>query len=112
MDTAERRSSYNEARVRTMDTKRNMKLNGREEPEGDLVITFSDGASLMLSQYNEYLEQQNAWVDSLPEITPGDGELYDYWVSLQDEVAKENGETDGDDLPNVALTANDEFLFA
>ena len=53
-------------------------------------MRFSDGVSLTLSQYNEYLEQQNAWIDSLPEITPGDGELYDYWVSLQNEVAKEN----------------------
>ena len=55
-------------------------------------MKFSDGVSLTLSQYNEYLEQQNAWVDSLPEITPGDGELYDYWIRLQNEVAKENGE--------------------
>ena len=54
-------------------------------------MRFSDGVSLTLSQYNEYLEQQNAWIDSLPEITPEDDELYDYWISLQDEVAKENG---------------------
>lgn len=96
--------------LKEMRRTRNMKLNEREEPESDLVITFRDGVSLTLSQYNEYLEQQNAWVDSLPEITPEDGELYDYWISLQNEVAKENGEMDGSDFPKVAST--DEFLFA
>ena len=71
------------------------------------MITFSDGVSLTLSQYDEYLKQQNAWIDSLPEITPEDGELYDYWISLQDEVAKENGETDGDGFwSSVVLTGN------
>ena len=97
--------------LKEMNRTRNMKLNEREEHEGEPVITFSDGVSLTLSQYDEYLKQQNAWIDSLPEITPEDGELYDYWISLQDEVAKENGETDGDGLPKAATVGKDEFLF-
>ena len=97
--------------LKEMNRTRNMKLNEREEHEGEPVITFSDGVSLTLSQYDEYLKQQNAWIDSLPEITPEDGELYDYWISLQDEVAKENGETDGDGLPKAAAVGKDSFLF-
>ena len=97
--------------LKEMNRMRNMKLNEREEHEGEPVITFSDGVSLTLSQYDEYLKQQNAWIDSLPEITPEDGELYDYWISLQDEVAKENGETDGDGLPKAAAVGKDSFLF-
>ena len=34
------------------------------------TITFDNGVTLTLSQYNEYIEQQLAWLESLPPISP------------------------------------------
>ena len=50
-----------------------------EEP----TITFDNGVTLTMSQYEEYIEQQLAWIESLPPITP-DSPFYKAWTGEED----------------------------
>ena len=54
------------------------------EPE-EPTITFDNGVTLTMSQYEEYIERQLEWLESLPPNTPADGPLYDYWLHHTDE---------------------------
>ena len=47
------------------------------------TITFDNGVTLTLSQYDEYIEQQLAWLESLPPISP-DSPWYGEWAREED----------------------------
>ena len=53
--------------------------NESEEP----TITFDSGTTLTMSEYEDYIEQQLAWLDSLPPITP-DSPWYKIWTGEED----------------------------
>lgn len=95
------------------------KLSGRGWDMDDLTVTFDDGTTLTLKEYDEYIGRQLKWVESLPPITPEDGPLYEWWVHRHDRHGKKpqdpNGgqDMDGDEngCPKAAAVGKDSFLF-
>ena len=65
----------------------------------DLTVTFDDGTTLTLKEYDEYIGRQLKWVESLPPITPEDGPLYEWWVHRHDRHSKKpQGPNGGQDM--------------
>lgn len=96
-----------------------LKLSGRSLDMDDLTVTFDDGTTLTLDEYDEYIGRQLKWVESLPPITPEDGPLYEWWVHRHDRHSeKPQGPNGGQDMndddngyPKAATVNKDEFLF-
>lgn len=70
----------------------------------ELTVTFDDGVTLTLSQYDEYIGRQLEWLESLPPITPEDGELYDYWMKLHHECDEDNHRCEGVSFDEASLS--------
>lgn len=106
--------------MRDMYYTQRFKLSGRSEDTGDLTVTFDDGTTLTLDEYDEYIGRQIEWVESLPPITPEDGPLYEWWVhrhdrhheNPQDPNGWQGMRGDDNDYPKVAVADEDSFLFA
>ena len=47
------------------------------------TITFDTGTTLTMSEYEDYIEQQLTWLESLPPITP-DSPWYKIWTGEED----------------------------
>ena len=96
-----------------------LKLSGRSWDRVDLTVTFDDGTTLTLKEYDEYIGRQLKWVESLPPIMPEDGPLYEWWVHRHDRHSEKprgpNGgqDTHGDEngCPKAAAVGKDSFLF-
>lgn len=92
---------------------RSMKIGGRSDDMNEQTITFDTGTTLTMDEYNDYVEQQLAWIDGLPPITP-DSPWYKMWTGEEDYhriPAKPNTPDTDDGLPKAATVNKDEFLF-
>ena len=105
--------------LREMYYTQRLKLSGRSWDMDDLTVTFDDGTTLTLKEYDEYIGRQIEWVESLPPITPEDGPLYEWWVHRHDRHSeKPQGPSGGQDMhcdengcPKAAAVGKDSSLF-
>ena len=91
-----------------------MKISGRSNEMNEQTITFDTGTTLTMDEYNDYIEQQLAWIDSLPPITP-DSPWYKMWTGEEDYhrlPAKSDTPNADDGMPKAATVDKDSSLFA
>ena len=91
-----------------------MKISGRSNEMNEQTITFDTGTTLTMDEYNDYIEQQLAWIGSLSPITP-DSPWYKMWTGEEDYhrlPTKSNTPDTGDGLPKAAAVDKDSSLFA
>lgn len=81
-----------------------MSTTGHMDPPSEPTITFDNGVTLTRSQYDEYIEQQLAWVESLPPISPNNP-WYEEWAREED--ADESGKIELHDNLNEEARSTD-----